>query len=195
MRRVSYNQTGHSSDSTSRLERLASLSRELTAWPDWKFYPVVQQLVWPFSSPCMLHTCAILATSQSRGSSWVHTSWAFFTLSHTLPLHNSHLNTRYLIAKLQENLAWNKANTWLNKFNITISPFGYSVKKPLKQTLDLTCELETIAKTHSHPNSRNCEALEPYKQVFLKTITQDDHCKQKSWNAYGASTMRSSSKD
>ena len=56
---------------------------------------------------------------QSQGSSWVHTSWVFFTLSHTLPLHESHLNTRYLITKLQTNLARNKANTWLNKFNLT----------------------------------------------------------------------------
>ena len=52
---------------------------------------------------------------QSKGS-----SWAIFTLSHTLSLHNSHLNTRYLIAKLQANLAWNKTNTWLNKFNLTV---------------------------------------------------------------------------
>ena len=36
-----FNQTMHSSDSTSRLEQVASLSRELTIWPDWKFYPVV----------------------------------------------------------------------------------------------------------------------------------------------------------
>ena len=75
--------------------------------------------------PSMLHTCATfgnsLVTSQSWGSSWVHISWAFFTLSHTLLLHNSHLNTGYLIAKLQANLAQNKANTWLNKFNLTLS--------------------------------------------------------------------------
>ena len=45
------------------------------------------------------------------------------------------------------------------------------------------------------PNSRNCEALEPNRQDFLKTITQDNHCKQKSWNTYGTSTMRSSNKD
>ena len=127
MRRVSFNQTGHSGDLSSRLEQAASLSHELTTWPDWKFCPVVLQLAWPFSSPCMLHTCAILATCQlrdsyeiqTRGSSWVHTSWAFFTLSHTLPLHNSQLNTRYLIAKLQANLVRNKANIWLNKFNLT----------------------------------------------------------------------------
>ena len=43
----------------------------------------------------------------------------FFTLSHTQPLHNSHLNTRYLIAKIQENLTQNKTNTWLYKFNLT----------------------------------------------------------------------------
>ena len=113
-----------------RLMLAIGTSRELTAWPDWKFCLVVLQLSWPFSSPCMLYTYAILATCQSRGSSWVHTSWAFFTLSHTLPLHSSHLNIRYLIAKLQENLTRNKANTWLNKFNLTISPFGYSTTKP-----------------------------------------------------------------
>ena len=44
----------------------------------------------------------------------------FFTLSHTQPLHESYLNTGYLIAELQENLAWNKINIWLNKFNLTI---------------------------------------------------------------------------
>ena len=176
MRRVSYNKIGHSGNSSLRLEQVASLSCKLTTWPDWKFCPVVQQLAWSFSSPYMLYTCAILATCwsrasheiQLRGSSRVYTSWAFFTLSHTLPLHNSHLNTRYLIAKLQANLARNIANTWLNKFNLTISSFSYSVTKPLKQTLDLTCELRTVAKTHSHPNSRNCEALEPYEQVFLE---------------------------
>ena len=43
----------------------------------------------------------------------------FFTLSHTQPLHNSHLNTGYLIAEIQANLSWNKVNTWLNKFNLT----------------------------------------------------------------------------
>ena len=51
----------------------------------------------------------------------------FFTLSHTLPLHDSYLNTGYLIAELQANLAQNKANTWLNKFNLTES------KQPIRQ--------------------------------------------------------------
>ena len=40
----------------------------------------------------------------------LHNLEQFFTLSHTLPLHDSHLNTGLLIAKIQENLARNKAN-------------------------------------------------------------------------------------
>ena len=121
MRRVNYNQTGHSGNLSSRLERVASLSRELTAWLDWKFCPVVLQLS-PLHASHVCHLWQLASCEiQSRGFSWVHTSWAFFTLSHTLPLHNSHLNTGYLIAQLQANLEWNKANTWLNKFNLTIS--------------------------------------------------------------------------
>ena len=64
---------------------------------------------------------------QSWDSFELHTSWVFFTLFHTLPLHNSYLNTGYLIAKLQVNLARNKANTWLNKFNLT-NYNGFSIK-------------------------------------------------------------------
>ena len=40
----------------------------------------------------------------------LHTFEQFFTLSHTLPLHGSHLNTGFLIAKIQANLARNKVN-------------------------------------------------------------------------------------
>ena len=71
----------------------------------------------------MCHFGDLPVVSQSRDPVmrllWLHTSWVFFTLSHTQPLHYSHLNTGYLIAKIQANLARNKANTWLNKFNLT----------------------------------------------------------------------------
>ena len=40
----------------------------------------------------------------------LHNLEHFFTLSHTLPLHDSHLNTGLLIVKIQANLTWNKAN-------------------------------------------------------------------------------------
>ena len=40
----------------------------------------------------------------------LHKLEQFFTLSPTLPLHDSHLNTGLLIAKIQVNLARNKSN-------------------------------------------------------------------------------------
>ena len=47
---------------------------------------------------------------QPRVPASLHKLKQFFTLSHTLPLHDSHLNIGLLIAKIQANLAWNKAN-------------------------------------------------------------------------------------
>ena len=51
-------------------------------------------------------TCEI----QLRVLVFLHSLEQFFTLSHTLPLHDSHLNTELLIAKIQANLAQNKTN-------------------------------------------------------------------------------------
>ena len=51
-------------------------------------------------------TCEI----QPRVPISLHNLEQFFTLSHTLPLHDSHLNTGLLIAKIQVNLTRNKAN-------------------------------------------------------------------------------------
>ena len=88
--------------------------------------------------PCMLHTCAsfgdLPATSQLRDlvarPCWVHILEHFFTLSHTLPLHDFHLNTGFLNVELQANWHRIKPTKWLIKFDLTISPFGYSVTKP-----------------------------------------------------------------
>ena len=41
---------------------------------------------------------------------FLHNLEYFFTLSHTLPLHDSHLNIELLIAKIQANSTRNKAN-------------------------------------------------------------------------------------
>ena len=56
---------------------------------------------------------------QSWDALWLYTLNQIFTLFHTQPLHNFHLNTEFLITELQANLTGNKANTWLNKFNLT----------------------------------------------------------------------------
>ena len=106
-----------------RLGLATWLSRELTAWPDWKFCPVVLQLAWLFSSPACFTRVPPLATCQSRDlvarPCWVHTLEHFFTFSHTLPLHDSHLNIGFLNAELQKN--WHRINLtkWLINFNLT----------------------------------------------------------------------------
>ena len=79
--------------------------------------------------PYMLHVCAnfggLLVVSHPRVqlqvSASLHNLEHFFTLSHSLPLHDSHLNTGLLIAKIQTNLTWNKANKMVDK----IQPYKY----------------------------------------------------------------------
>ena len=60
--------------------------------------------------PCMLHPRV-----QSWVSASLHNLEHFFTLFHSLPLHDSHPNTGLLIAKIQANLAWIKANKMVDK--------------------------------------------------------------------------------
>ena len=89
---------------------VASSSREQTAWPAWDFCPVVQQLARRFSFWHAWHVCIILVACSREPP----TSPSFFAqtwvILHTLPLHDSHLNTGLLIAKIQANLTRNKAN-------------------------------------------------------------------------------------
>ena len=113
MRRVNFSQTEWSGNLASRLDWVASSSPELTAWPAWDFCPVVQQLTWLFSSSACFTCVHPLATCQpwaSRKPTDLHTFKLFFTLSHTLPLHDSHLNIGFLNAELEANLARNKGN-------------------------------------------------------------------------------------
>ena len=118
MRRVNFSITEWTGNLASQLDWVASPSHEITEWPDWTFCPVMLQLAWWFSfSTCF--TCVHLLAAWKQWATseiqlWVpaslHSFKHFFTLSHTLPLHDSHLNTGLLIAKLQANLARNKAN-------------------------------------------------------------------------------------
>ena len=63
----------------------------------------------------------------------LHNLKQFFTLFHTLHLHDFHLNTKLLIAKIQANLARNKANKMVNK----IQPynFGWEIVGDIIKTL------------------------------------------------------------
>ena len=137
MRRVRFFKIELAGSLDSWLNWVASSSCEVTERPVCTFCPVVFQLAWCLTSS-MLGTCSTSgglqpqATReiQSRVPASLHNLEHFFTLFHSLPLHESHLNTELLIAKIQANLVRNKAKRWLTKFNFTISPFGYSMTKP-----------------------------------------------------------------
>ena len=90
-------------------------------------------------------SCESLASSSRKKLFDCTHTREFFTLSHIQSLHDSHLNTGYQIAELQANLVWNKANTWLNKFNLTcLTVFDCDVlnKKDTVVSVDLfeACE-------------------------------------------------------
>ena len=62
---------------------------------------------------------------------------------------------KYRVHKIEQNYnqIWHgiKANkNIVVNYNFTISPFGNSMTKPLKQTLNLKCEFKNNGETHSH---------------------------------------------
>ena len=111
---------------------------------------------------------------------FLHTLELIFTLSHSLPLQESHLNTRLLIAEIQVNLARNKANKMVDKIQLYNLPLWLFPDKTLKQTLDLTCELGIVEHNSLTHNSRNCEALESYEHESPETqqYTMINVCKK-----------------
>ena len=112
-------------------------------------------------------SCESPARSNCESLFFLYTLEYLFTLSHSLPLQESHLNTGLLIAKIQANLARNKANKMVDKIQPYNLPLWLFCDKTLKQTLDLTCELGTVEYNSITPNSRNCEALESYEHESL----------------------------
>ena len=60
-------------------------------------------------------SCESPARSNRESLFFLHTLEHFFTLSHSLPLQESHLNIGLLITEIQANLARNKANKMVDK--------------------------------------------------------------------------------
>ena len=115
MQRVSFSITEWTNDLASRLDWVVSPSHKLTEWPVWNFCLVVQQLAWRFNFFACFTRVHCLVACQSRVPTSLHILEYFFTVSHTLSLHNSHLNIRLLSVKIQANLAQNKANKMVDK--------------------------------------------------------------------------------
>ena len=88
----------------------------------------------------------------------MHTLELFFTLFHTLPLHDSHLNTGFLNVELQAN--WNeiKPTKWLIKFNLTKKNSNFILKFKLKLVLSKTF----------YP----CQRIPYRSKVIVRTVTE-----------------------
>ena len=122
MWKVRFSQTGCSSDLTSRLGWVASSSREFKPQANGLTNLGLLSYSATVSATLQLLTCLervhhsgglqpwATREIQPRVPASLHKLEQFFILSHTLPLHNSHLNIRLLIAKIQANLVQNKAN-------------------------------------------------------------------------------------
>ena len=97
------------------LDWAASSSREVTEQPVVLFCLVVLQLAWRFnfwhvSSYWLLAAASHPQDPVASPCFFLHILEHFLTLSHSLPLQESHLNTGLLIAEIQANLTRNKAN-------------------------------------------------------------------------------------
>ena len=106
----------------SRLGLVPWLSREFQPWGNWTTSCLILSYSGPADMTLQLLACLArvqLLAACSRESPvrssheslfFLHTLEHFFTLSHSLSLQESHLNTGLLIAEIQANLARNKAN-------------------------------------------------------------------------------------
>ena len=101
------------------LDWVGSSSHDVTEWPVVLFCPVVLQLSWHINFWHAWHMCSFWRLAAARSSRkylfFLHTLELIFTLSHSLPLQEFHLNTGLLIAEIQANLAQNKANKMVDK--------------------------------------------------------------------------------
>ena len=119
MWKVSFSQIGWSGDLTSRLGWVASSSYELTAWPALDFLSFNAIAGMTLQLPCMLRMCANFGSespvSPAASLCILAQSWTFLHTLSLTTLHDSHLYTRLLIAKIQANLVQNKSNKMVDK--------------------------------------------------------------------------------
>ena len=111
----------------SRLGLAAWLSHEFQPWGNWMAScPILScstptvvtlQLLACLAREHLLAACSCELPARFSHESlfFLHTLEHFFTLSHSLPLQESHLNTGLLIAEIQANLARNKVNNMVDK--------------------------------------------------------------------------------
>ena len=117
----------------SRFGLAAWLSREFQSRGNWTASCPILSCRAPASVTLQLLAClareqflAACSRESPARSSWeslffLHTLEHFFTLFHSLPLQESHLNIGLLIAEIEANMARNKANKMVDK----IQPYNF----------------------------------------------------------------------
>ena len=97
--------------------------------------------------------CLLVSYPQKHFSLQYALSLHTLSLSHTTLANKTQMKYRVQKIEYNYNQIWHRIKANKNivvNYNFTISPFGYSVTKPLKQTLDLNVSLGTMAKlTHT----------------------------------------------
>ena len=90
---VRFYKTGVARGLASWLDWVARSSCKITVCPVVLFCPVVLQLAWLFTFWHAWHVCYIW---QATSLCFLAHSWVVNTLSHSLPLHQTHLNTGWV---------------------------------------------------------------------------------------------------
>ena len=91
---------------------------------EWMKSQVFQNRVGSWLGLAAWLSCESPMRSSRESLFFLHTLEHFFTLSHSLPLQEYHLNIGLLIAEIQANLAWNKANKMVDKIQPYTLPFS-----------------------------------------------------------------------
>ena len=143
MWRVRFFKTDLARGLASQLDWVASSSHEVTERPVILFCPIVLQLAWRFNFWHAWHMNSFwqLATASHPRDPIASLCFSCTLLSissHYLthPLQESHLNKGLLIAKIQANLACNKANKTVDKIQpYNLESFAFFTHKDWKSNL------------------------------------------------------------
>ena len=122
------------------------------------------------------------ARSSCESLFFLHTLKHFFTLSHSLSLQESHLNTGLLIVEIQANLARNKANKMVDKIQPYRTSFCYwkikdwSVCRSERKGWKEACWVERENALHGRKGGfdKGCGSSSPHLYHELISTSQRD---------------------
>ena len=118
MWKVRFFKTGVACGLDSRLDWVARSSRAIIERLVVLFCPIVLQLAWRFNFWHAWHVCYFWGLAAARSSRETLFSCTLLSIQSLYlthyPYNKTHLNTGFLNAEIQANLAWNKANKMID---------------------------------------------------------------------------------